>query len=161
MLSRVASKTVPYSHLRNDSLSLNCLNNSVWSASNSVIARSKALSCSIRAFFRWKLDRACSCSSSSATFVGNSSASAYLKPLIIDEVGFVPLSKPGPSWSLRSSASAGCDDRSASPPTCPSTSGLTSSAPCGSRFGRARQQSAREADSGHKSRFLSRSEFRR
>ena len=44
----VAAKTISESHLRKDSLSLNCLNSSVWSASNSVMAYSKTLSCSIR-----------------------------------------------------------------------------------------------------------------
>ena len=46
----VAVKTISESHRRNESLSLNCLNSSVWSDRSSVMARSKALSCSIRAF---------------------------------------------------------------------------------------------------------------
>ena len=44
------AKIMSESHLRKDSLSLNCLKSSVWSARISVMARSNALSCSIRAF---------------------------------------------------------------------------------------------------------------
>lgn len=46
----VAANTVSVSHLRKDSLSLNCLNSSVSSLSTAVITRPSALSCSIRAF---------------------------------------------------------------------------------------------------------------
>lgn len=46
----VAAKIVSESHFLNDELSLNCLNSSVWSDSNSITARSSALSCSMRAF---------------------------------------------------------------------------------------------------------------
>ena len=44
------AKFISESHRRNDSLSLNCLNSSAWSATCSVIARSRALSRSIPAF---------------------------------------------------------------------------------------------------------------
>jgi DNA replication protein DnaC len=47
--------------------------------------------------------------------------------LIIDELGFVPLSKTGPSCSSRSSRSATSAARSSSPRTCPSTNGPRSS----------------------------------
>ena len=60
---------------------------------------------------------------------------ARLKLLIVDELGFVPLSKTGAdciSSSSRSSASATREGRSWSPPTFPSTSGPRSSAPRGS-----------------------------
>ena len=48
--SYVALNDLSSSQRRNDPLSLNCLNSSVWSASSPVIARSSALSCSMRAF---------------------------------------------------------------------------------------------------------------
>ena len=57
---------------------------------------------------------------------------ARLKLLIIDELGFVPLSKTGPSCSSRSSASVMNAARSWLPPTCPSTSGPRSLALNGS-----------------------------
>ena len=40
----VAAKTISESHRRNESLSLNCLNSSVWSARSAVIARSNPFS---------------------------------------------------------------------------------------------------------------------
>ena len=48
--------------------------------------------------------------------------------LIIDELGFVPLSRTGANCSSRCSASATSGAPSWSPPTCPSTSGPRSSA---------------------------------
>ena len=48
---------------------------------------------------------------------------ARLKLLIIDELGFVPLSPPGRNCSSRSSANATNGAPSWRPPTCPSTSG--------------------------------------
>jgi hypothetical protein len=50
--SYVNANTVSVSHLRNDSLSLNCLNNSVSSCIRPTITRHSALSCSMRAFCR-------------------------------------------------------------------------------------------------------------
>ena len=40
----VAAKTISESHRRNESLSLNCLNSSVWSARSAVIASSNPFS---------------------------------------------------------------------------------------------------------------------
>ena len=57
---------------------------------------------------------------------------ARLNLLIIDELGFVPLSRTGADCSSRSSVSATSGDPSWCPPTCPSTSGPRSSARNGS-----------------------------
>ena len=56
---------------------------------------------------------------------------ARFRLLIIDELGFVPLSTTGRNSSSRSSANATNGAPSWSPPTCPSTSGPTSSDPNG------------------------------
>jgi len=50
--ANVSVNTVSVSQRRNDSLSLNCLNNSVSSLSTPSMTRASALSCSIRAFCR-------------------------------------------------------------------------------------------------------------
>ncbi len=50
-----------------------------------------------------------------------------LNLLIIDELGFVPLSRPGRNCPSRSSFSATSEDPYWCPPTCPSTSGPRSS----------------------------------
>ena len=73
----VAAKTISESHRRNESLSLNCLNSSIGSATYSVMARSKALSCSIRAFCWSELAIAFWYALSPATFAGNSSAITF------------------------------------------------------------------------------------
>ena len=73
----VAVKTISESHRRNESLSLNCLNSSVWSDRSSVMARSKALSCSIRAFCWSELAIAFWYALSPATFAGSSSAITF------------------------------------------------------------------------------------
>ena len=56
--SYVNANTVSASHLRNDSLSLNCLNSSVSSCIRLTITRHSALSCSMRAFCRSEWARA-------------------------------------------------------------------------------------------------------
>ena len=60
------------SHLRKDSLSLNCLNSSVSSLSTAVITRANALSCSMRAFCLSEFWRALWYAVSAATFDGMS-----------------------------------------------------------------------------------------
>ena len=74
----VAAKTISASDRRNESLSLNCLNSSIGSATYSVMARSKALSCSIRAFCWSELAIAFWYALSPATFAGSSSETTFL-----------------------------------------------------------------------------------